>query len=292
MANVREGRVFFFFFLPAESPDYGDPAFRHFCNACANARRSYPHVTVSVCRTVLAVACGDEGEGMTYETLARLAGLEYIQAAHHVQLLSSGNRDAGGLGLLSRTREGGGKARTVRLTPKGEDFVRLFARTTGTDPDFSKVVAEVAREAFPALQVAVERLSNITLCAFTVLLHIAAQQRWFGFDGAAAKVIAEQLGVSNFPRHIAALARRTQEEGDDLITLVESSKDKRVKLPQMTPAGYRVVQAVMSALLGREAAPPKKFKREAAERLANSSDVPPIADDDPDNWTDFEWKIG
>lgn len=285
-----EGCVFFFFF-PAESPEYKDPLFRHFCEACAAARRAYPHVTVSACRTLLSVACGDEGEGLTYERVAQLAGLDYMQAAHHIELLSSGRRDKEGLQLLSRAKVGGGKVRCVRLTPKGEEFVRLFAPSQGAHPDFSRVTAELAKGPLPALRVAAEMLPKITLGSFTVLLHIGLKQREFGFDGLAAKVVADELGVSNLPRHVATLGRgKRGQEGYGLIDLIESPKDGRIKLPELTDEGHRVMHAVACAVLGREIDPPRKVKPEAFEQQDRPEDVRRIMDEeDPDKWGEIVW---
>ena len=287
-----EGCVFFFF-SQGESADYEEPHFRDFCEACANVRRAYPSMTAAACRTLLSVACGDQGAGLTYESVARMNDLEYIQALHHIELLSSGRRGKAGLDLLIRIKGDVGNTRLVKLSEKGEALVRLFAPQSEASGSFETVIAYVAKGPLQAFRVVVENLPGITLGTLSVFLHVGLKQRDFGVLGVPAKVIAKQLGVPNFPRHIAALGPGLDGgRGYGVINLVENSDDRRIKLPEVTPEGHRILHTLASAVLGREIDRPRKRKDIVFKRLTRPEDAPPIQDDDPDNWGEIEWGKG
>lgn len=241
----------------------------------------YPNLTVSVCRTLLSIVAKDERNGLSYHDVADLAGLEYIQAVHQIDKLSPGRDGGTGLGLLDIKYIGTSKRPNVVLSPKGESFARDF--TPGLKKDFSSsdIAEQIAKGPLPGFRLTTEILPKIALSTFTILLNIAVNQRAFGIEGVGTKTISKELDVSNLPRHLAILGSGSGDRsGCGLINLIESVKDRRVKLPELTVEGHRVVSAISSEVIGRPIEKPWKIKPEVLETLDSPDDMSGVHEDD------------
>lgn len=275
------GRAFFFFFSPGQSTGYQDPLFLHFCNACAKVRKQYPNLTGSACRTLLSIVVESDQRELSYRDVAEVAGLEYIQAVHQIEMLSTGRNNKDGLGLLVRQEAKMSKFRAVTLSQRGEDFARTFAPRLEDGISSRDIATQIEYGPLPGFRVAVDNLPGIALGTLTVLLNIALKQKAFGIHGIPAKTIAEELELSNFPRHLAILGNGLGDRpGYGLINLIESAKDKRIKLPELSEEGHRVLTAIASEVVGSPVEKPRKVKPEVLDSLDSPDDMPSVSEDD------------
>lgn len=249
-------------------------------------------MTAAALRTLLSVASYDRGSGLSYEAVARVNDIEYIQALHHIELLSSGRRGKTGAELLVRIQGEIGNARRVRLSEKGEAIMRLFAPELAPEAGIEDVVSVVSRGPLSAFNVVARELPGITLGTLTVLLHIGLRQREFGFWGVPAKTIADSLGISNFSRHLAALGPRPGEEREyNVISMVPNQNDKRVMLPELNANGHRILSTIVAAVLMREFEQPRRLDPDALREMARPEDAPRINDgSDPSLWVKIDTR--
>lgn len=280
LARKARRSAFFFFFSPASSNGYEDPLFVHFCGACARVRKAYPSLTASACRTLLSVVVAPDDSGLSYGEIATLSGLEYIQAVQQIEMLSSGRSGKDGLGLLTRLSKAG-KVRFVTLSREGIEFARFFAPQFEDATSNDALASQIAKGPLPGFQCATRELPSMTLGTLAVLLQVALRQRSFGIEGVSSKTIADDLEISNFPRHLAILGDGLGERpGYGLIRLRDSAKDRRVKLPELTDEGHRVVTSIAAAVTGRAVDPPKRVKPEVLEALDSPNDMSNLEEDD------------
>ncbi|MGO4910650.1 hypothetical protein ACEN2J_20460 [Pseudorhodobacter sp. W20_MBD10_FR17] len=224
---------------------------------------------------------------MSYDEIATLAELEYIQAVQQVEMLSSGRGGKDGLGLLTKQNKMS-KVRSVTLSKEGVEFARFFVTHLDEATSNEALASQIAQGPLPGFQCATRELPSITLGTLTVLLQVALRQRSFGIEGASAKTIADNLEISNFPRHLAILGDGLGERaGYGLIRLRDNAKDRRVKLPELTDEGHRVVTAIVAAVTGRAVDPPKRIKPEVLEALDSPDDMSNVEDDD---YTSIVWE--
>lgn len=288
----KEDTAFFFFFSPGESPAYRDPRFQNFCKACNTIRHAHPSMTVGALRTLLTVAAWDPGGGLSYEDVARAADQEYIQALHHIELLSTGRRGHVGPELLIRREVEDSRSKLVTLSATGRTLARLFAYSDRDHPEFEHIAKEIKKGPLLALGEIHQRLPGISLGTLTVLLQVGIMQEEFGIYGVPAKRIAETLGISNMPRHLALLGDGVKKRGEPqfetarraktapekrlgyrVIQFVTSVDDARVKLPEMTPKGHTVLTEVARALCGGNVEIARRIKPEVLEALESPDDM-------------------
>lgn len=128
---------------------------------------------------------------------------------------------------------------------------------------------------------ATEILPGIALGTLTVLLNIALKQEAFGIHGKPAKTVAEELKLSNFPRHLAILGDGIGDRpGYGLINLVESAKDKRIKLPELSVKGHRFLTTLASEVVGHPIERPRKIKPKVLESLESPEDMSGVGEND------------
>jgi DNA-binding MarR family transcriptional regulator len=282
--------AFFFFFMPSSSPHYQHPRFKLFCEACAWTRTQCPTLTLSALRTFLIVAEGGRATCISYDDIASRAGLDYIQAAHHIEQLSTGRAGHEGLELITRREEANRRYRTVNLTEKGSDLVRHFVppeldvrSKEGSTVQEAKLNEALRGGPLPAIHFAIDALPGIALGTFTVLLEIARNEARFGFEGMPAKTIAEQLGISNFPRHLSMLSDGLKgRDGFRLVECITSPEDRRIKLPRLTAKGHRVVSQIAALVCGEALIVPRRAKPEKAIELASADMISSLDDADFD----------
>ncbi|WP_274963784.1 hypothetical protein [Thioclava electrotropha] len=276
-----EGSAFFFFFSPWETAGYDDPMFRAFCEACADARRQHPNITVATCYTFLSIVAGMTGDGITNEEIVDLTGLEYNQVAPQVEALSSGRWKKEGLGFLERRDVENCRSRKIFVTKAGEEFARIFARPAGADAPHGDMVKHLLRSPLPALRAVRSRFPTLRLGTLTVFLFLGARQREFGFNGTPAHALADELGIPNFPRHLAVLGEGPKGgKGLGLIELRVSREDRRVKLPEVTEKGHRFLTEIASAVVGKEIELPRKVEPQKLEDLDSPDDISGLDDED------------
>lgn len=244
-------------------------------------RKEYPNLTLSACRTIMSVVVEADESGLSYHDVAELAGIDYIQAAHQIEMLSSGRNENGGLGLLIRQQGISVKQRAVLLSPKGERFARTFAPVLKAEVSKGEIARQIGCGPLPAFKIATELLPGMALGTFTVLLSIALKQRAFGIGGSSAKTIADELEVSNLPRHLAILGDGLGDRsGFGLINMIENAKDRRIKLPELSAKGHRLVTEIASNVVGHAIETPRKVKPEVLYALESPDDMSAVSDED------------
>lgn len=288
--------VFFFFFVPASSPHYEDPRFQHFCDAFAHARAQFPSMTLSALRTFLTVAGWSAGSGIGYDEVAHRAGIDYVQAAHHLEQLSDGRAGQGGLGLTARREETDRRFRTVTITDLGAALARRFilpgsALVAEGAPQTQHATLRDALQRGPlqATQFAADAMPGIALGTFTVLLEITRQEAKFAYEGRPAKEIAEQLGISNLAKHISILAQGLKgREGFGLVETVPHPVDRRIKLPRLTAQGHRIVSGIAARVCDADPLVPRRAKSEKVADLEGPDLIEGLNDDDFDLTFDLD----
>lgn len=247
-------------------------------------------MTISGLRTFLTVAAWGAETGLGYDDVARLAGLDYIQAAHQLELLSNGRAGQEGLELVVRREEADRRFRSVTLSDLGTNLAKRFA---GPEVHLGSEGSPQAEDAalrdalqrgpLPAIQFATNALPGISLGSFTVLLEITRQEAAFAFDGKPAKVIAEQLGISNFARHLSVLGSGSKDrKGFGLIEIISNVDDRRIKLPKLTAEGHRIMSEIAARVCEEERVVPKRVKPEKLEHVTEPSEITFLDDDDFD----------
>lgn len=250
-------------------------------------------MTAGALRTLMVIAVCDNGEGLSYEDVAHETDQDYIQALHHIELLSTGRRNQNGPELLIRSRTENSRVKRVMLSEKGANALRVFALSARRHPDFARVSEELGQGPLQAIDEVVKYLPGISLGTLTVFLNVGLMQREFGFDGLPANKLAKKLHISNLPRHLAILGaglkkrdgqkKREKPEkrtGYDVIRLVVSEDDGRVKLPEVTGKGHEVLTAIASAVMGENAHSPKRAKATALTALESPDDIDNLDDVD------------
>lgn len=281
--------TFFFFFLPSSSPHYEHPRFKRFCDACARVRTQFPTLTLSPLRTFLTIAEAG-ASSLSYDHIASKAGIDYMQAAHHIEYLSTGRAGHEGIELVTRREDADRRYRTVTITEKGRDLARRFVSPEIGLEFNEEPIVEAARlsEALrsgplPAIHFATNALPGAALVTLTVLLEIARNEVRFGLEGLPAKTIAAQLGISNFPRHLSILSEGLKgRDGLGLVECITSPEDRRIKLPRPTAKGHRVVSQIAALVCGEALIVPRRAKLEKAIELASADMISSLDDADFD----------
>ncbi len=254
-------------------------------------------MTVGVLRTLLVVAAWDTGDGLSYDYVANKGDQEYIQALHHIELLSTGRRGHVGPELLVRQEVKDSRAKRVTLSAKGRDLARHFAYSDRDHPDFAHIAHQLKHGPLAALRDITQRLPGVSLGSLTVFLQVGMVQKEFGFDGTPVKRFTETLDISNMPRHLGLLGDglkkrvpakresssrvRTAPEilpGYEVIKLVTSLDDGRIKLPEVTPKGHAILTALASALFDEQAEIAKRVKPEILKTIKSPEDIDDLDD--------------
>lgn len=267
------------------SPSFGAPEFRHFRAACQAARREQPSLTVNGLRTLLHVAAA--AAPLSYQDLAERLGHGYEQTAHQIAALADGRAGRAGLGLLQRRAGPQDRMRAVTCTDRGRALAGRFPFGRQGPLTDEEAAGQIHSRVLPALEAILQCNPGLTLGTLCVFLSIAGDPERFAYDGEPARVIAEELGLSNLPKHLSVLEHGI--EGDARSRLVEfqvNEYDQRIRLPRLAPAGLALACAVVAALTGRPAAPPRLPRPEALDRLDSPQDIHLLDDEDFD---DIQW---
>lgn len=227
---------------------------------------------------------------MSYSDVARAAGIDYIQAVHHLQILSDGRAGHTGIDVLSRREEADRRYRTVAVTDLGVEAAGRFVSEQFDlgaldDPKAkaAKLGEALRRGPLPAIQFAAEALPSLALGTFAVLLEITRREASFAYHGVPAKVISEHLGISNFAKHLSILGPGLKgRKGLGLIESVPHPDDRRIKLPRLTAEGHRFVSSVAARVCNEERIIPKRAKLEKVIELANPDQISGLDDADFD----------
>ena len=245
-------------------------------------------MTVGALRTLLVIAAFDKVEGLTYEEVARETGLKYIQALHHIELLSTGRSKQGGLGLVSRRDAAKGRITYSALSDLGKETVKLFAWVERDASHFEPVAVEIHTGVLPAITKALEFLPGISLGALATFLQVGLMQREIAFYGVSAKEIKERLNIANVSRHLSILGnglkkRDAKERGEkrpgyEVIEMIVSMEDSRVKLPELTDKGHKILFEIAKAVIGKEPTHPKRPKPELLENMESPDEIDDLDD--------------
>ena len=250
-------------------------------------------MTVGALRTLLVIAAFDIGEGLTYDEVAHETGLKYIQALKHIELLSTGRLKQPGLGLVSRRYAVEGRLTHSALTELGKETLRLFARSASDALSFEPVVEEIQTSVLPAITKVVELLPGISLGTLATFLQVGLMQNEIGIEGVGAKEIKEKMNIAIVSRHLSILSdglkkrdakvRGEKRPGYEVIEMIVSKEDSRVKLPKLTRKGHEVFFEIAKAAAGREITPPKRPKPELLEKMDSPDEIIDLDDSDFDD---------
>ena len=250
-------------------------------------------MTVGALRTLLVIAAFDKGKGLTFDEVAHETGLKYVQAFQHIELLSTGRPKQPGLGLVSRHDAMEGRLTLSALSELGKETLRLFARSASDALSFEPVAEEIQISVLPAISKVVEILPGISLGTLVTFLQVGLMQNEIGIEGVGAKEIKEKMNIANVSRHLAILSdglkkRHAKERGEkrpgyEVIEMIVSKEDSRVKLPELTRKGHEVFFEIAKAAAGRELTPPKRPKPELLEKLDSPDEIIDLDDSDFDD---------
>ena len=250
-------------------------------------------MTVGALRTLLVIAAFDKGKGLTFDEVAHETGLKYVQAFQHIELLSTGRPKQPGLGLVSRHDAMEGRLTLSALSELGKETLRLFARSASDALSFEPVSEEIQISVLPAISKVVELLPGISLGTLATFLQVGLMQNEIGIEGVGAKEIKEKMNIANVSRHLAILSdglkkRHAKERGEkrpgyEVIEMIVSKEDSRVKLPELTRKGHEVLFEIAKAAAGRELTPPKRPKPELLEKMDSPDEIIDLDDSDFDD---------
>lgn len=122
-----------------------------------------------------------------------------------------------------------------------------------------------------------------------MLLAITQNAERFGARGDPSGLIADQLRLSNLPKHFENLSSGSDKRpGLEFVELQRHPHNRRITLPKLTEKGLRLVANIAAALQHK---PPSavRFPKEEKLRDALSPDsVKEFSDDDFD-FDEIEW---
>ena len=269
------------------SPDFQSREFLNFCRACYEVRRFKPSMTVGQLQTVLLVASSPRP--MSFHEVADAVGLEYGAAAQHIAQIAEGKGKKPGQGLLKRIPGPDRRSKLVTISRTGKAVACCFAleeeRQGARDfaeEDRNRMLSEhLRRSTLPALQAVVSFSSTLSLGSLCVLLYVAVNQQKIGLEGRPIYELAEELMISNLPRHLMLLGPgNLKRTGFSLLKFEPHLRDLRITLPDLSDKGLKLMVSLASGLLERPAAPLRRPKAEAIEALASPEEVDTLSDDD------------
>ncbi|SFY45781.1 hypothetical protein SAMN04244548_05357 [Paracoccus pantotrophus] len=254
--------------------------------ACAQLRRADPTGTVSTLRTVLAVAAAGGQEWHAYETVHGQCDADYGLVAHQLQQLAKAHSDAPALVEIRSANDR--RYREVRLSSFGLLQFQAFLPSSAhlTEPfgsrDQAILTGHIRDRILPVIHLILEDAPTISLGALTALLHVCLYQDRFAYAGEPTKILTEELGLNNLPRHLAALGDGWQKKtpGFGLIKLRPHPHDRRVKLPELTHRGHDLISRIAAHLLGEQRIVPRRPKAECLAELESPSQVEALPPED------------
>lgn len=278
--------VFFFFFFWPSSDDFESEEFKRFCEVCYRVRAFKPTLTVNGLHAVLSVAASYP-RPVLYEDFARSTGQAYNTAAIQAAQLSEGRGKLAGLRLLRRVPGADRKQKMLELSRTGKAIAQLFHGAPGcSDQECAEYLSTTI---LPVLDLLRKEAPSLALGSFCVFLAVTQNAERFGARGDASGLIADQLGLSNLPKHFEHLASGSDKRpGLELVELQRHAQNRRIVLPKLTNKGLRLVANIAAGLQHK---PPSlvRYPKEAKLRTAASpDDVRAFSDDDFDV-DEIEW---
>lgn len=281
------GIAFFFFFNFPSSPSFSAPEFRRFCEACYSLRRAHPSLTVSALRCILTVAQAERALG--YDEVADRLGQDYELTAHQIAALSDGRGAQKGLGLLHRAQGRHQRARLVSATLAGQTYAHSLVAVADQTLSAGDNAALIADRVLPAIDAVLSRNPKITLGTLCVFLYVVTHQEAFAYQGLAVRIITNDLGISNLPKHMRALEMGAGDwASSQLISFKPHDYDNRIRLPCLTTAGLSLACDLIACLTAQPISPPRMPRAEALDRLDSPDCMDQLGDEDFD---EIIWDI-
>lgn len=286
MDLVREGSAFFFFFFWPSSEDFESEEFRRFCEVCYRVRAFKPTVSVSGLHAVLSVAASFP-DAVAYERFAMLTEQPYNSAAIQAAQLSEGRGKLTGLRLLRRVPGADRKQKLLLPSRTGRAVARVFCGSHEvSDQDCAKYLLETI---VPVFHMVRQQAPTLKLGTFCVLLAVAQNAERFGARGDPSGLIAEQLGLSNLPKHFEHLSSGSDKRpGLELVELQKHPHNRRITLPKLTGKGVQLVANIAAALQHKPPSAVRFPKEDKLREAPSPDDVKAFSDDDFD-FEDIEW---
>lgn len=281
-----EGVAFFFFFFWPSSEDFESEEFRRFCQVCYRVRAFKPTLTVSGLHAALSVAASYP-HAVAYEQFASLTDQPYNSAAIQAAQLSDGRGKLAGLRLLRRVPGADRKQKLLLPSRTGRAVARVFCNSPDvSDQDCAKYLSETI---LPVFHMVRQQAPSIKLGTFCVLLSVTQNTERFGARGVPSGLIADQLGLSNLPKHFENLSSGSDKRpGLELVELHRHPHNRRIMLPEVTEKGLRLVANIAAALQHKAPSAVRFPKEEKLRDAPSPDDVKEFSDDDFD-FNDIEW---
>ncbi len=226
---------------------------------------------------------------MNFREVTDAIGLEYGLGAQHIAQIAEGKGKKPGQRLLRRIPGHDNRSKLVVPSRTGDAVACCFAPSEDREkanelPEEERKLLlsdHLKRATIPATQVVASYLPVMSLGSFCVLLYVTNNLSKIAYEGQPTSELAEELGISNLPRHLMLLGPgNPKRKGLGLLGFEPNMKDLRVTLPNPSPTGLQLMMLTVSALLQRPAAELRMPKAEAIEALPSPEDIENLSDED------------
>lgn len=237
-------------------------------------------------QAVLSVAASYP-RAVTYERFADLTAQPYNSAAIQAAQLCDGRGNLTGLRLLRRVPGADRKQKLLLPSRTGRAVARVFCGSPEvSDHDCATYLSKTI---LPVLQMVRQQAPTLKLGTFCVLLAVTQNAERFGAWGDPSGLIAEQLGLSNLPKHFEHLSSGSDKRpGLELVELQKHPHNRRITLPKLTTKGVQLVANIAAALQHKSPSAVRFPKEEKLRDAPSPNDVRAFSDDDFD-FDDIEW---